>query len=314
MAGVAEWSLSCVDAGSEYCPCQLAVSGECYVCSQLRGESFCTCSWSGTCIYLNYSWARGQVRKRFEQEVPVAREELAPNLIRLKLELPQGWSRNLQAPGTFLFLRTPEMPATAAVPVSVVYAAAGSAQVVISVDGPKTKLLAAGGSRLVVRGPYYNGIQGLAALKRTREGFAVIVAGGVGQATAVLVARQLVRGGNRVKACLAPGRAGVNFVAAALQKEGVEVTEVRSLREEGLSLLTEWLNQAPAVVFSGGPNSLHREVANLIARHGGETPLATSQNAVMCCGEGLCGSCLTFTTGGRRVPRCKGQFLVEERG
>lgn len=38
MEQAAEWSLFCVDAGSAYCPCYLAESGECIACSLLRGK------------------------------------------------------------------------------------------------------------------------------------------------------------------------------------------------------------------------------------------------------------------------------------
>lgn len=315
MERVAEWSLACVDAGSEYCPCYLAASGECFVCSLLRGEEFCACSWSGTCSYLHYLWSQGQIKTRREIEVTVTREELGPNLLRLVLDLPPAWMGELGNPGAFLFLRHANVPPAAAVPVSVFEITEAGAEVVLYVDGPKTRLLApaTATSRLVAKGPYYNGVQGLAALKRARGGEAVLVAGGVGQSATVLVARQLLRGGNRVRACLAPGRAGVNYAAERLRVLSVEVKEVKSLRGEGLSLVSEWLRKKPTVVFSAGPDTLHREVALLMAKAGAGTELATSQNTVLCCGEGLCGSCVILTAGRRRVPRCKAQFQVERR-
>lgn len=241
-------------------------------------------------------------------------EELGPHLVRLVLDLPPAWIQELGNPGAFLFLRPENLPPTAAVPVTLFEISEAGAEVVLYVDGPKTRLLAlaAATSCLVAKGPYYNGVQGLAALKRARGEEAVLVAGGVGQSATVLVARQLLRGGNRVRACLAPGRAGVNYAAGSLKALGVEVREVKSLRAEGLPLVCTWLQEKPAVVFSAGPDALHREVAALIAKAGAGIELATSQNAVFCCGEGLCGSCVTFTTGGRRVPRCKAQFLREE--
>ncbi|NFG18899.1 sulfide/dihydroorotate dehydrogenase-like FAD/NAD-binding protein, partial [Clostridium botulinum] len=42
----------CIDAGSEYCPCHLAETGDCILCSQLSGKKFCDCiNWKGVCIY-----------------------------------------------------------------------------------------------------------------------------------------------------------------------------------------------------------------------------------------------------------------------
>ena len=45
-------TIDCIDAGTEYCPCHLAESGECILCSQLQGSHFCDClNWNGVCIY-----------------------------------------------------------------------------------------------------------------------------------------------------------------------------------------------------------------------------------------------------------------------
>mgnify|MGYP000921887947 CR=1 FL=1 len=44
--------MDCIDCGTEYCPCHLAESGECIMCSQLQGECFCDCvNWKGVCVY-----------------------------------------------------------------------------------------------------------------------------------------------------------------------------------------------------------------------------------------------------------------------
>ena len=35
----------CVDTGSENCPCELAVTGDCLTCSRLQGKDSCDCDW-----------------------------------------------------------------------------------------------------------------------------------------------------------------------------------------------------------------------------------------------------------------------------
>ena len=48
-------AIDCIDAGTEYCPCKLAESGECLICSQCQGECFCDClNWKGVCIYQEF--------------------------------------------------------------------------------------------------------------------------------------------------------------------------------------------------------------------------------------------------------------------
>ncbi|MGI6604369.1 MAG: hypothetical protein ACOX2S_04825 [bacterium] len=314
MQGAVQWSLACVDAGSEFCPCYLGMTGECLVCSLLRGEDFCSCSWSGSCSYLNQRWSRGRIKERRKEEVEVEKEELTPGLISFRLRLEQELVRELNNPGSFLFLRPVGVPEAAALPVSVVDTEGREVWLVVVLAGPKTRLLSETDGKLVVHGPYYNGVLGLATLKSARAGTAVIVAGGVGQSTAVLVARQLIRGGNRVKACLAPGSAGRIYVAEKLRGLGVEVTEVKSMRTEGLPFLAQWLKEKPLVVFSGGPDSLHRAVMELVRKEDGDTELVCSQNSVICCGDGLCGSCVDFLADGRRVPKCKAQYRIAKGG
>ena len=48
-------TIDCIDAGTEFCPCHLAESGECILCSQLQGGHFCDClNWKGVCIYQEF--------------------------------------------------------------------------------------------------------------------------------------------------------------------------------------------------------------------------------------------------------------------
>lgn len=55
--------VECVDAGSAYCPCQLAELGQCIECSLLRGEDECRCHWAGSCIWSHSQWGRGKIRQ-----------------------------------------------------------------------------------------------------------------------------------------------------------------------------------------------------------------------------------------------------------
>lgn len=121
--------------------------------------------------------ARGAVKSRQEEEVEVTRTELAPNLFCLELMLQAEMARELVNPGAFLLLRALELPPQAWVPVSVVEVRGEKVRVVVYVDGPKTRFLVKPASHLVVKGPFYNGVQGLAILKRVRDGLGLIIAG-----------------------------------------------------------------------------------------------------------------------------------------
>ena len=66
-------TIDCIDAGSEFCPCHLAESGECILCSQLQGSHFCDClNWKGVCIYqelYNYCIKAKEQRKSYTVNV-----------------------------------------------------------------------------------------------------------------------------------------------------------------------------------------------------------------------------------------------------
>ena len=44
-------SMDCIDVGSENCPCYLALTGDCLICSRLQGKDYCGCNWAGVCVY-----------------------------------------------------------------------------------------------------------------------------------------------------------------------------------------------------------------------------------------------------------------------
>jgi hypothetical protein len=64
--------LNCIDAGTENCPCYLAVTGDCLICSRLQGKDYCDCNWRGVCIYNEFMQGNGKVnnpRRDFEAEI-----------------------------------------------------------------------------------------------------------------------------------------------------------------------------------------------------------------------------------------------------
>ena len=54
----------CVDAGTENCPCSLADTGDCLICSRLNGKDKCDCHWAGLCIYNEFIQNDGKIRNK----------------------------------------------------------------------------------------------------------------------------------------------------------------------------------------------------------------------------------------------------------
>lgn len=184
----------CADAATENCPCVLAETGGCLICSRLRGENECGCDWAGVCVY-NEFMQNGKKRalSRAEKTLRVksVKTTSGGGFIIMELECGRGFALSCLAPGTHLFVRPAGREKYFDTPLSILSlraeATAGSA--VGASDGraagvitlcfralsAKTKALAecrAGGA-VIARGPYRNGIKGL---PRGLSGKKVIIA------------------------------------------------------------------------------------------------------------------------------------------
>lgn len=97
--------MDCIDCGTEYCPCHLAESGECIMCSQLQGECFCDCvNWKGVCVYqelFNNGMKAKEGRKTYNCEVTFA-EEIDEGVIMIKFIAPHKLAIDLVKPGSYI--------------------------------------------------------------------------------------------------------------------------------------------------------------------------------------------------------------------
>jgi len=311
---------SCIDINTPYCPCLLAETNHCVFCSHLRGQAVCDCNWSGLCILYERRWQpkngawRGVTPPlRTETESKITRRELIAAHPYL-LEIPVGADLGaaLDKTGAFVFLRLSEDPQYFHFPVGVMKVRGGDTiQVVIEAVGPKScRLLDAQDGGVLVRGPYYNGVLGQPWIDNITCGTILLIAGGMGQPPALPIAARLTANGNRVVALLAPGKIGRVFIDQDLRDMGVEVNTVDSLRRSGRVLLDRWLTDEearPDLVVSAGPDEQHYGVIAVMQAAGVNLPMAATNNATICCGEGICGSCEHETNDDRRIRLCKVQ-------
>jgi len=66
------------------------------------------------------------------------------------------------------------------------------------------------------------------------------------------------------------------------------------MRREGMAKLREIIGNEkliPDLVVSSGPDDQHYGVINVMQSENINIPMAATNNAPMCCGEGVCGSC-----------------------
>ncbi len=312
-------TVSCIDINSPYCPCLLADTNHCVFCSHLKGQPVCDCNWSGVCILYERRWQpkngvwRGeQAPQRIEAESTVTRKELiAEQTYLLEFAVGDELAAELGKTGAFVFLRLPGDPHYFHFPVGVMKVAGNDIQVVVEAIGPKSsRLIDSGAGAVLVRGPYYNGVLGQPWIDNITCGTILLIAGGMGQPPALPIAARLLANGNKVVALLAPGKIGRVFIADDLRAMGATVHAVDSLRRTGNDLLAAWLTCAdtrPDLVVSAGPDDQHYGVITAMQAAGVDIPMAATNNATLCCGEGICGSCERETNDDRRIRLCKVQ-------
>ena len=154
----------CADVGTRNCPCPLAETGDCLVCSRLSGARECSCRWAGVCVYNEYMQNGSMVRtKRKARSTGILqRLRQGDDLLMLQLRVPRGFALEASQPGSFLFLKPPGAPEMSSVPVSVMAADVEreSLWVILKIISAKTKALAACEDFLEMRGIYRSGLLG----------------------------------------------------------------------------------------------------------------------------------------------------------
>ena len=157
----------CADVGTRNCPCPLAETGDCLVCSRLSGARECSCRWAGVCVYNEYMQNGSIVRTKRKDRSTEILQRLwqGDDLLMLQLRVSRGFALEASRPGSFLFLKPPGAPEMTSVPVSVMAADVEheSLWVILKIISAKTKALAVCEDFLEMRGIYRSGLLGKGA-------------------------------------------------------------------------------------------------------------------------------------------------------
>jgi dihydroorotate dehydrogenase electron transfer subunit len=305
----------CIDINSKYCPCLLAETNQCIVCSHLQGEETCNCNWTGVCILYEHHWqdkkqlSEYPITTRTEEQVDIIKKvQIGLNTYLLEFQVNLELAEELKRIGSFIFLRCPSDPHFFYFPVNITKVSGNTLQVIVETIGPKSsRIIADNNNSLLVRGPYYNGVLGQPWIDNITNSKIILIAGGIGQAPALPLATKLLNNNNQVIAILAPGKVGEVFIDKELTEMGAMVYTVSSLRQFGMPMLREWLAEKPDLVVSAGPDEQHYGVIAAMQSVAVNLPMVATNNATMCCGEGICGSCLKKTRNDKKIRLCKEQ-------
>ena len=320
-------SNTCIDAGTVNCPCPLAETGNCLICSRLAGEDKCDCSWCGLCIYNEFAQNDKRSRnKRCDVSAEIAnRKWYGDDLITMEIKVPRGFAMEGARPGAFVFLNGAEDPFFN-VPVSVMKTNSeeGTITFAVKVISAKTEAVAQAKERLWVRGIYRNGLlgEGLSEELLLFKGAGVspkaehwlVIAKGIGFAPAVNIFDSIGKG---VTIDMAIDTEKINdeilqdnLFGCDAVKEGRVKTEKISLAEVNneecrmkLNCINiEHIDDYDKVFVLASDHYIRKTAALLnVPRN----KLIYSNNFHMCCGEGVCGACCHVDEGGNVSKMCK---------
>jgi dihydroorotate dehydrogenase electron transfer subunit len=308
----------CIDAGTNYCPCHLAETGDCLLCSQLSGKKFCDCiNWKGVCIYQEYIWNQGKAkkgRKIYSCKI-TKKENVERNVVIFSVAAPHELVKDLIHPGSYVFLRSGKTSQFYDAPISIMETniEENLLTFAIEIKGIKTKSIDVlnEGDNILVRGPYWNGDLGLRNIYKSKEGTSIMIARGIGQAPMVPVLKKLYSNGNKIIVVMDRANYKNTFINKYLEQCNCTVINCNTLQSgvisEELKKILDSLfeNEVINLIHCSGPDILNYKVLEYI---GNKAEFSCCNNAKMCCGEGVCGACSTRFKGHKVKKLCKMQI------
>jgi NAD(P)H-flavin reductase len=321
---------NCADAGTPNCPCPLAETGDCLICSRLAGHDTCDCDWAGVCVYNEFIQNDKVVQgTRKDLKAPIVNKRwYSSDLIVLTLDTDRRLALDALRPGSFVFLNRPGAAQYANVPVSIMKSdpAKGHLFLALKIVGSKTRMISEAEDFLTIRGPYRNGLlggglQGMFDDMQSSGGRWLIFTKGVGFAPAVNLLRWA---DGRVDADMVIDTDKVNQeivndnLGECLKWENLKVWfgSLESVRDDGeCGVKTKEFARNEIESLGRTPVEVYDRVIILASDYYIKTlvrrldipeeKLVFSNNFHMCCGEGICGACGHVDSEGRFSKMCK---------
>ena len=317
----------CSNYASDTCPCVLAESGHCIVCSMCRGEDFCDCSdTSGFCVMQELYNNGGKARDQHHMmKCTVTYETVFDDTIKLiRLNIPDGEIRSFTQLGSFVFIRVLENTFYD-VPISVLYEEVDldSIELMIQLQGIKTKCFKKlkKGDTVFLRGPYLNGIQGLKALSSLHNSKSLVICRGIGLFPSLYPISQMIKNNNDVKIYLDQGTFSKTLLRAAKDLYELDIEEISIMDPGGrissqmYAIIDDAIKHDVKLIHFGTSDHVMKQLIDHVEEKSGRNvALSCINNSHMCCGEGICGACTRNINSQKIVHLCKEQMDVYEYG
>ena len=314
----------CSNYATDTCPCILAESGKCIVCSMCRGEEYCTCSDTVSyCIQqelINNGGKAKQQHHSMRCKVRYVKEY--DDVFRfIRIAVPNA--DDFKKLGAYVFVRVNENPFFD-VPISVLYddSSRGTIGLIIQMVGVKTESFRSvrEGDFVYVRGPYYNGMQGRRAVSHLHNSRAAVVCRGIGVIPSLHVIRALWQNHNTVDVFLDWGKFSKRVLDYYKELQEIHVNEVIISNQNGE--LTEDFYRIAAMAGDGEVGLVHLGLSDYLIKKAigvieqidpqHRTAISCINNSHICCGEGICGACTKDAGADHTVRLCKEQLDFHE--
>ena len=323
----------CTDVGTDNCPCPLAETGDCLICSRLAGRRECDCRWAGVCIYNEYI-QNGKLIRGKREDLPAAvlkKIWYGSDLLAAVLQVSKGFALKASQPGSFVFVNTEGKSGFSNVPVSVMKADPENGQLFLALKiiSAKTKAVAEEEKMLMLRGVYRNGLLG-GGLEGLRDDVRspgngaerkkwLIITKGIGFAPAVNLMRS-AKGRVKMDFIIDTDKICGEIIMDHLQSEASAGADEMTFRKESLQEVTENLRTERAkgrsALLAGSFNvDEYDRIIILTSDYYIRTlteymnipshKLVFCNNFRMCCGEGICGACGHIGKDGNVSKMCK---------
>jgi dihydroorotate dehydrogenase electron transfer subunit len=302
------------------CPCHLAETGDCILCSQLAGKSFCDCgNFNGVCIYQDFAsnnYKAKDSRKYYNCKI-LRKDKLEDNIVIFKLEVTDKLASELVHPGSFVFVRRADTEIRFDTPISIMDTDTRNNTITIAIElkGVKTKALdfLKEGEDMLVKAPFWNGILGLKNIFTIKNSKCLIVARGIGQAPMIPPLKHLHSNNNEIIVVLDNSPYKNSFVSGYLDKYASKVIQCNTIKngritEEFNTILNSLIrDNTISLVHCDAADILNYELMKALEDIDKDIKFTCCNNAKMSCGEGVCGCC-TRKNNDRKLRRlCKMQ-------
>lgn len=298
----------CADAGTANCPCPLAETGDCLICSRLSGKEKCDCRWCGICIYNEFIQNDGKAkdRRKYEKVRILSKTRYTGDLIVLELKVSKGIALNASMPGSFVFLKCCGEEEYYNVPISVMRADVQNSTIFLAIKilSSKTKAIAEADDFLMLRGIYRNGLigEGIETLEKNERW--LVMTRGAAFAPAVNLL-DWSEGKGEVHMVIDTTNITEEIVCDMIKEKRPGCSEMRSLRVTMCPLEEDDRNSADEydkVIILASDYYIRKKAEELQVP---QSKLIYSNNFHMCCGEGICGACCHIDENGGISKMCK---------